>query len=142
MLPGFGKEQVSIGSAPDNDVVLQAPGVAPRHARIVKQGGQLLFLDGGTGPSFASGAPVAPNQPVPFDFRTPFTVGNAPVPLAPPAIVMMIMSRGRLTAPPGQLVIGREADSANLVVATPAVSASHATVMMDRMMVQDAGSTS
>ena len=45
MIPGFGKEQISLGSAPDNDVVLQGPGVAPRHARIVKQGAQLLFID-------------------------------------------------------------------------------------------------
>jgi ABC-type multidrug transport system ATPase subunit/pSer/pThr/pTyr-binding forkhead associated (FHA) protein len=142
MIPGLGKEQVSIGSAPDNDVVLQGPGVAPRHARIVKQGGALVFLDGGVGPSTANGAPAAPNQPVPFDFRTQFAVGSVPVPLSHPAIVMMIMSRGQAPAPPGHLVIGREAASASLVIGNPAVSAHHATVMMDRMMVQDAGSTS
>ncbi len=142
MIPGFGKEQVSIGSAPDNDVVLQGPGVAPRHARIVKQNGSLVFFDGGAGPSLANGAPVAPNQPVPYDFRTQFTVGQVPVPLSHPAIVMMIMSRGQQTPPPGHLVIGREAASASLVIASPAVSATHATVMMDRVMVQDSGSTS
>src|SRR5262249_21315668 len=42
----------------------------------------------------------------------------------------------------GQLVIGREAATASLVLGSPAVSATHATVMMDRMMVQDMGSTS
>src|SRR4051794_38439540 len=142
MIPGFGKEQVSIGSAPDNDVVLQGPSVAPRHARIVKQGSQLVFLDGGMGPSTANGAPVAPNQPVPYDFRTQFAVGGMPVPLSHPAIVMMIMSRGQQNPPPGHLVIGREAASASLVIGMPAVSATHATVMMDRMMVVDSGSTS
>ena len=60
MIPGFGKDQISLGSAPDNDVVLQGPGVAPRHARIVKQNGALVFLDGGASQSFANGAPVAP----------------------------------------------------------------------------------
>ena len=93
MIPGFGKEQISIGSAPDNEVVLQGPGVAQRHARIVKQGGSLVFLDGGAGPSLANGAPVAPNQPVPFDFRTQFVVGQGvPVPLSHPAIVHFLFS--------------------------------------------------
>ncbi|HEY8074958.1 MAG TPA: FHA domain-containing protein, partial [Labilithrix sp.] len=143
MIPGFGKEQVSIGSAPDNDVVLQGPGVAPHHARIVKQGAGLVFLDAGAGPSFANGAPVAPNTPVPYDFRTQFAVGQGvQVPLSHPAVVLMFLSRGNQTAPPGHLVIGREAASASLVIGNPAVSATHATVMMDRMMVQDAGSTS
>lgn len=143
MIPGFGKEQISIGSAPDNEVVLQGPGIAPRHARIAKQNGQLVFLDAGAGPSLANGAPLAPNQPVPFDFRTQFLVGQGvPVPLSHPAIVLMTMARGSVTPPPGHLVIGREAGSASLVIANSAVSANHATVMMDRMMVQDAGSTS
>ena len=143
MIPGFGKEQISIGSAPDNDVVLQGPGVGPRHARIVKQGGALVYLDGGAGPSLANGAPVAPNQPVPFDFRTQFVIGQGvPIPLSHPAIVLMVMARGSINAPPGHLVIGREAASASLVIGNSAVSANHATVMMDRMMVQDSGSTS
>jgi ABC-type multidrug transport system ATPase subunit/pSer/pThr/pTyr-binding forkhead associated (FHA) protein len=143
MIPGFGKEQISIGSAPDNDVVLQGPGVGATHARIVKQGPALVFLDGGAGPSLANGVPIAPNQPVPFDFRTQFVVGQGiPVPLSHPAIVLMVMARGSVTGPPGHLVIGREGASASLVIANSAVSASHATVMMDRMMVQDSGSTS
>jgi len=143
MIPGFGKEQISIGSAPDNEVVLQGPGVAPRHARIAKQGAQLVFLDAGAGPSTANGAPIAPNQPVPFDFRTQFAVGRGvAVPLSHPAIVLMTMARGSINAPPGHLVVGREPSSASVVIGNSAVSANHATVMMDRMMVQDAGSTS
>ncbi len=142
MIPGFGKEQISLGSAPDNDVVLQGPGVAPRHARIVKQGGALQFIDNGAAPSFANGAPVQPNAPVPFDFRTQYSLGQVPVPLSHPSIVMMIMSRGNATAPPGQIIIGREAPNASIVLGSSAVSATHATVMMDRMMVQDSGSTS
>ena len=51
MIPGFGKELVSLGSAPDCDVVLQGPGVAPHHARIVKQQGALYFVDAGAAPS-------------------------------------------------------------------------------------------
>ncbi|MDF2696137.1 MAG: ABC-type multidrug transport system, ATPase component, partial [Labilithrix sp.] len=142
MIPGFGKEQLSLGSAPDNDVVLQGPGVAPRHARLVKQGSNVVFIDNGAAPSFANGAPVAPNQPVPFDFRTQFSLGQVQVPLSHPAIVMMIMSRGQANGPPGHILVGREASTSSLVIASGAVSSTHATVMMDRMMVQDSGSTS
>jgi ABC transport system ATP-binding/permease protein len=142
MIPGFGKEQISLGSAPNNDVVLQGPGVAPNHARIVKGQGGLQFIDNGAAPSFANGAPVAPNQPVPFDFRTQFSLGQVAVPLSHPAIVSMILSRGQAAAPPGQILIGREAQTSSLVIGSSAVSATHAVVMMDRMMVQDSGSTS
>jgi hypothetical protein len=94
MIPGFGKEQISIGSAPDNEVVLAGPGVAPRHARIAKQNGQLVYLDAGAGVSTANGAQVAPNQPIPFDFRTQFVIGQGvPVPLSHPAIVLMTIAR-------------------------------------------------
>jgi ABC transport system ATP-binding/permease protein len=148
----LGKEQVTIGSAPGNDVVLQGPGVSPLHARIVKQGGQLFYVDAGAGPSTANGQPVAPGQPIPFDFRTQFTAGQVPVPLAHPAIAMMLMSAGQVQAPRGQLIIGREASRASLVIAHAAVSAQHATVTvftpqagapgLDRMTVTDHGSTS
>ncbi len=142
-MTAIGREQITIGSAPNCDVVMQAPGVAPQHARIVKQQGQLVFIDAGASPSFANGAPVAPNQPVPFDFRTIFAVGQANVPLSHPAIVSMLMSTGQLAnVPRGHVVIGRDPARASLVVAHGAVSSQHATVMLDRMMVVDHGSTS
>jgi ABC-type multidrug transport system ATPase subunit/pSer/pThr/pTyr-binding forkhead associated (FHA) protein len=142
MIPGLGKEQISIGSGPDNDIVLSAPGVAPRHARIVKQGGQLFFVDEGVGPSFANGQPVAPRQQVPFDFRTQFALGQTLLPIAHPAIALMLMAPGQFAAPRGHIVIGRDPARASLVIAYGAVSGQHATVMLDRMMVVDNGSTS
>jgi ABC-type multidrug transport system ATPase subunit/pSer/pThr/pTyr-binding forkhead associated (FHA) protein len=144
MTPAFGKDQVSIGSALDNEVVLGGPGVAAHHARIIRKGGQLFFVDLGAGhaPSSANGTPIAPQQPVPFDFRTVFAVGGVTVPLAHPAICMMLMSRGELEAPPGHVVVGRDAARASLVIAHAAVSGQHATVMLDRMLVVDHGSTS
>jgi ABC-type multidrug transport system ATPase subunit/pSer/pThr/pTyr-binding forkhead associated (FHA) protein len=140
--PSLGKEQISLGSAPDNDVVVAAPGVAPHHARIVRQGGQLFFVDLGVAPSSANGSPLAPQQPVPFDFRTVFAVAGAAVPLAHAAICTMLMSPGKLQAPPGHVIVGRDAARASLVLAHGAVSGQHATVMLDRMMVVDHGSTS
>jgi ABC-type multidrug transport system ATPase subunit/pSer/pThr/pTyr-binding forkhead associated (FHA) protein len=141
--PAFGKDQASIGSAPDNDIVLAAPGVAPHHARIVRQAGQIYFVDLGVGPSTANGAPVPPQQLVPFDFRTVFALGGVPLPLAHVALCTMIMSAGQLQgAPRGHVVVGRDAARATLVLGNGAVSGQHATVMLDRMMVVDHGSTS
>jgi ABC-type multidrug transport system ATPase subunit/pSer/pThr/pTyr-binding forkhead associated (FHA) protein len=142
MTLGLGKEQTSLGSAPDNDVVLAAPGIAPHHARVVRQGGQLFFVDLGVGPSTANGAPIQPQQLVPFDFRTVFALAGLPVPLSHPALGSMLMSFGQLQAPPGHVVVGRDAARASLVIAHGAVSGQHATVMLDRMMVVDHGSTS
>lgn len=144
MTPAFGKDQISIGSAPDNDIVLAGPGVGAHHARIIGRGGQLFFIDLGAGSaqSTANGAPVAPQQPVPFDFRTVFAVGGVTVPLAHPAISPMIMSRGEVDAPPGQVIVGRDAARASVVIAHAAVSGQHATVMLDRGLVVDHGSTS
>jgi ABC-type multidrug transport system ATPase subunit/pSer/pThr/pTyr-binding forkhead associated (FHA) protein len=142
MTPAFGKDQVAIGSAADNDVVIATAGVAPHHARIVRQGGQLFFVDLGAGASTANNAPVAPQQLVPFDFRTVFTVGGVPVPLAHAAICSMLMSPGQLQPPRGHVVVGRDAARASLVIGHGAVSGQHATVMLDRLMAVDHGSTS
>jgi len=141
--PLLAKEQITLGSAPSNDVVLTGPGVAPEHARISRNAaGSLLFVALGAAPTTANGALLTPREPVPFDFRTVFALGQTPVPLAHPAIVALLMSHGTLAAPRGQLVVGREASRASLVLAHPAVSAHHATVMLDRLMVVDHASTS
>ncbi|WP_394837639.1 FHA domain-containing protein [Pendulispora rubella] len=142
MIPGLGKETVTIGSAPDNDIVLAGPGVVPHHARVVRQNGQIFFVDLGQGPSFANGAPLPPQQPVPYDFRVQFAVGQVPVPLAHPAIALMLLSQGSAQVQRGHVVVGRDPARASLVVAHASVSALHATVMLDRMMVVDQGSTS
>jgi ABC-type multidrug transport system ATPase subunit/pSer/pThr/pTyr-binding forkhead associated (FHA) protein len=143
MLPGFGKQTIVVGSAPHCDIVLQGPGVAPEHARIVHQGnGVLVYLDGGVGPSFCNGQPVPPGGQAPFDFRTTFACGGVQLPLNHPAIILMLMARGQAAAPPGQLIVGRDPVRSSLVIQHPSVSSQHATVMLDRMMVADNNSTS
>ncbi|MFO0593167.1 MAG: FHA domain-containing protein [Polyangiaceae bacterium] len=142
MIPGFGKQTISIGSAPTSDVPLHGDGILPEHARIVHQGGgKLVFMAAGHGAA-AGGRPIAPGEQIPFDFRTQFTIGAAMVPLNHPAITLMLMAQGSVQAPAGQLVIGRDPARASLVVAHPSVSSQHATVMLDRMSVMDHGSTS
>jgi ABC-type multidrug transport system ATPase subunit/pSer/pThr/pTyr-binding forkhead associated (FHA) protein len=85
---------------------------------------------------------VAAQQPVPFDFRTVFAVAGTQVPLAHGAITAMLLSPGQLSAPQGQIILGRDAARASIVVGHGAVSGQHATVMLDRMVVVDHGSTS
>jgi len=38
---------------------------------------------------------------VPFDLQTPFSVGQAQIPLSHPAIGLMLMARGQFQAPRG-----------------------------------------
>ncbi len=142
MIPGFGKQTISIGSAPACDVVLSGDGILPEHARIVHQGGgKLVFMVAGPGAA-AAGRPISPGEQVPFDFRTQFSIGPVMVPLNHPAITLMLMAQGTVQVPPGHLQIGRDPARASLVIAHPSVSSQHATVMLDRMMVTDHGSTS
>ncbi|MBX3127740.1 MAG: FHA domain-containing protein [Polyangiaceae bacterium] len=143
MIPGLGKQTISIGSGEGCDVRLGGPGVGHEHARIIHQGGgQLVFVDGGQGPTLANGHPVPPGSSLPFDFRTQFVIGQTPVPLAHPAIVMMLMQRGHLPPAPGQVVFGREPERAHVVITHPNVSGQHATFMLNPVGIQDAGSTS
>jgi ABC transport system ATP-binding/permease protein len=152
MIPGFGKPNISIGSNPQCDVVLSAPGVGPEHARIVHQGGgKLVFIPSlpnafvqmqGPQGGATQTRPLQPGEQIPFDFRTAFTIANVTVPLSHPSILMMIMTVGQVNAARGQLVVGRDPTRSSLVIQHPSVSSQHATVMLDRMMVVDHGSTS
>ena len=69
---------------------------APQHARIVKQGGQLVFFDAGVG-AFARERRARRTEPA-GPVRLPHAVRRSgqgvPVPLSHPAIVLMIMARG------------------------------------------------
>lgn len=142
MIPGFGKQTIVLGSAPTCDVVLAGPGIQPEHARITHLGGgKLMFIPAGPGAT-ASGRALNPGEQVPFDFRTPFQLGSVEVPLNHPAITLQILAKGTQSAPPGQLIIGRDPARASLVMQHPSVSSQHATVILDKMMVIDHASTS
>jgi ABC transport system ATP-binding/permease protein len=143
MVPGFGKQTITIGSAPQCDLQLGGPGVAPEHARIVHQGGgQLVFMDGGVGQTFVNGQPIAPGSSLPFDFRAQIMIGQTPLPLAHPALAAMLMQRGHMPPQPNQVTFGREPDKAQIVIQHPSVSAHHATFTLNPLSVMDHGSTS
>ncbi len=142
MIPGFGKQTILVGTAPTCDIVLGGEGIAPEHARIVHQGGGKLVLVPNAPGITANGQPVQPGTEAAFDLRTQFFAGQSPIPLNHPAITLMLMAQGGFSAPPGQIVIGRDPSRASLVVGHPSVSSQHATVLLDRMMIIDHNSTS
>jgi ABC-type multidrug transport system ATPase subunit/pSer/pThr/pTyr-binding forkhead associated (FHA) protein len=143
MVPGFGKQTIVVGSAPHADIRLGGPGVAPEHARIVHQGGgTLLLVDLGTGPTFANGGPVAPGSTVPFDLRTQFAVGQAPIPNAHPSVALMLLEVGKAPPLAGRVTIGREPAQCHLVLQHPNVSGRHATFDIEPFRVTDEHSTS
>ena len=144
MIPGFGKQNLTVGSLPTCDIVLSGDGIAQEHARIVHLGGGKLLFVCGAGVAHAGGQPLQPGQQAPFDLRTQFTVGpgQVPIPLHHPAITLALMATGMLAAPPGQLILGRDPTKASIVIQHPSVSSQHATVIVDRMMVIDHSSTS
>ncbi|MBM4375236.1 MAG: FHA domain-containing protein [Deltaproteobacteria bacterium] len=143
MIPSFGKQTLSIGSHPQCDVVLQGHGVASEHARITNQGGGKLVLTHlGAGATVVDGRQMGAGEATAFDFRQQFRIGDAALPLDHPAITSMLVSVGTASAPPGQLIIGRDPARSSLVIGHPSVSSLHCTVALDRQMVTDHGSTS
>jgi ABC-type multidrug transport system ATPase subunit/pSer/pThr/pTyr-binding forkhead associated (FHA) protein len=144
VIPGFGKQNLIVGSLPSCDVVLTGDGIQPEHARIVHLGGGKLLFVCGSGAAQAGGRPLAPGEQAPFDLRTQFTVGRGqvPVPLHHPAITLALMATGTLPAPPGQIILGRDPSKASIVIQHPSVSSQHATVIVDRLLVIDHSSTS
>src|SRR5688572_7193718 len=140
MLSGLGKQTITIGSAADCDIRLSDPGTAAIHARIVNHGGQLVFVDEGTGPTFANWQPIAPGSMHPFDFRTPFMVGQSQVPNNHPAIVLMLMQHGKLPRAAERIVLGADAVQAHLVIRHASVSGQHVTVDVAAFSVTDHGS--
>jgi ABC-type multidrug transport system ATPase subunit/pSer/pThr/pTyr-binding forkhead associated (FHA) protein len=143
MIPGLSKSTLLVGSAPHCDIRLGGPGVAPEHARLVHQGGgNVVFTDAGAGPSAANGQPLPPGGSAPFDFRAQFTVGQSPVPLAHPALALMLMEPGKAPVTPGQVVLGRDPARANFVVNHPNVSSLHCTFSLNPLSVTDNQSTS
>ena len=143
MIPGFGKRVILVGSDEQCDIELTGAGVAPAHARVVNtRDEELWFIDRGLAASFAGGRRIPPRGSVRFDFLTEFACGNSRVPMDHPALSLMIMTRGALRrVSPERIVIGRDPGSSNLVIRHPSLSAMHATVFLDRMVVVDEGST-
>ncbi len=141
MIPGIGKPQLTVGSAPTSDLVVQGPGVAPHHLTISNQGGQLVATDHVGGASHG-GAPLQPNVPVALQLQQPLYVGQIPVPLNHPSVGLLMITQGGAPPQPGRLAIGREPTRVNVSIAHPAVSGLHATVDYGNRTITDHDSKS
>jgi ABC-type multidrug transport system ATPase subunit/pSer/pThr/pTyr-binding forkhead associated (FHA) protein len=143
MIAGLGKQSVLIGSASHCEIRLGGASVSPEHARLVHDGsGRISFVDLRVGPSSVDGVPVPPGSEAPFDFRRQFVVGSAAVPNSHPAIVALLLQRGKLGPSGDQVIIGRDPERVHLVVKHPNVSGVHAGFLPTALRVIDLGSTS
>lgn len=143
MIAIFGKQSISIGSAPHCEIRLGGASVAQEHARINHDGaGKLTFSNLGAGACTVDGSPVAAGETVPFDFRRQFVVGSVAVPNAHPAIAALLMQRGQLAPSGDTLIIGRDPGRVHLVVKHPNVSGAHANFNPGAPAVTDLNSTS
>ena len=145
VIPGFGKQNLTVGSLPTCDIVLAGRG-GPARARADRpprrrQARSSCAAPASPTPTAARSAPASRR---PSTCAPQFTVGagQVPVPLHHPAITLALMATGMLAAPPGQIIIGRDPSRASIVIQHPSVSSQHATVIVDRMMVIDHSSTS
>lgn len=129
MIPGIGKPQLTVGSSPTCDIVLQGPGVGPNHMTLSMQGAQLVATDLGTGGgSSHAGQPMQPGMPMPVQHQQPLYAGQTQVPLNHPAVGLLLLGQGTAPPQPGRLSIGREPTRVNLTITHPAVSGLHATI--------------
>lgn len=144
LLEKLGRQTIRIGSSSACDICLEGPGVAPIHAEVIHQGaGRLSFIPGASGKSFRAGRELDPGQIAPFDFRTPFHVGEVPLPAAHFELCLMVMTRGHLPVRDDELKIGRDPERSHLVLNSPGVSGAHATLALGtKTSVTDHHSTS
>jgi ABC-type multidrug transport system ATPase subunit/pSer/pThr/pTyr-binding forkhead associated (FHA) protein len=139
----FGKQSITIGSGPGSDIRLGGPGVHALHARIERASGGALSFVSVEGVSRVEGRTLGPGQNHAFDFRTPFTLGEAtPLPLTHPAIAGLLLARGQLAPHAGPLCFGRDPAQNDVVVQHPNVSGQHATLTRSPLAITDSGSTS
>ncbi len=143
MIPGFGKQTITIGSAPGSDIRIGGPGVKPSHAQIEKRAGGALVFVNGDGATRADASALGPGEERPFDFRAAFVLGDAtPLPPSHPAIALMLLSKGQLPPHTGDIRIGRDPAQNDLVVQHPNVSGQHALLARSPLTITDKGSTS
>jgi len=143
MISGIGKPQLTVGSSPTADIVLQGAGVGPNHLSISMQGGQLVATDLGTqGGSSHAGVPMQPGVPMPLQPQQPLYAGQTQVPLNHPAIGLLMLGQGSAPPQPGRVSIGREPTRVNVTITHPAVSGLHATIDFGSRTITDHDSKS
>jgi len=139
---------ILLGRAPGNDVVVKAPSVSARHARVVVDEEGLWLEDLGSRNGTFVGVPPRRVERERIDVADTITLGNARL----PATALEDLLTRTTAAPPGEgtidlddaalLTFGRGA-SADVSLDRPLASALHASVSVERgrVFVRDLGST-
>jgi ABC-type multidrug transport system ATPase subunit/pSer/pThr/pTyr-binding forkhead associated (FHA) protein len=139
---------ILLGRAPGNDVVVKAPSVSARHARVVVDEEGLWLEDLGSRNGTFVGVPPRRVERERIDVGDTITLGNARL----PATALEDLLTRTTAAPPGEgtielddaalLTFGRGA-SADVSLGRPLASALHASVSVERgrVFVRDLGST-
>lgn len=150
------RESLNIGTAPDNDLRIDSPGISRHHAQIVWRDGEYWIEDHSTNGTLLNGRRVVRAR---LDHRDVITVGHD-VDLTvvvseedeKPTAIHSIRSAWlepigpevgpRMLIPPGEITIGRSAPS-TVLVNSPVVSHMHARIERepDRLVVFDLNSS-
>jgi ABC-type multidrug transport system ATPase subunit len=131
-----------VGAAPGSDVVLQGPGVAPRHVQLTWRDG-LVLQDLGQGPTSVDGRALAPGESVQLPgFHAVVMLGGTRFVLNGPEIAQLFVERSPLPPDPGAIVVGRDPARAHVLLAHPTVSGAHLRIDVAACTVTDLGSRS
>ena len=137
------KTHLIIGAAPGCDLLVQGPGVAPRHAQLMWRDG-LWLQDLAQGRTEVDGRQLAPNESVQLaGFHARVMLGGAKVPLESPEVSKLFLDRSALPFErPGVVTVGRDPGRAQVVVSHTTVSGTHLRVDLTARTVADLGSRS
>lgn len=144
LLTRLSRQTIRIGSSDACEVHLDDPKIAPVAAEVIHQGGgSLVFLPTETGDCSVDGRSLPAGTGVPFDFRTPFSVGGVPVPLSHPDLCLMVMSLGHSKLQGCEFIVGRDPERCHLVLSSKGVSGRHASLYFEEQtFIEDHRSTS
>jgi ABC-type multidrug transport system ATPase subunit/pSer/pThr/pTyr-binding forkhead associated (FHA) protein len=138
---------VLVGRAPGNDIVLRAPGVSARHARIVVEPGRLVLEDLGSRNGTFVGSPPRRIERAEIGLDDPLTFGDT---LLPATALRDVLARtrrrddgaGTIRLDDDALVTFGRGARASVAIDRPLVSALHASLAVERgrVIVRDLGS--
>ncbi len=138
---------VLVGRAPGNDIVLRAPGVSARHARIVVEPGRLVLEDLGSRNGTFVGSPPRRIERAEIGLDDPLTFGDT---LLPATALRDVLARtrrrddgaGTIRLDDDALVTFGRGARASVAIDRPLVSALHASLAVERgrVIVRDVGS--
>jgi ABC-type multidrug transport system ATPase subunit/pSer/pThr/pTyr-binding forkhead associated (FHA) protein len=142
-----GHRIVLVGRAPGNDLVLRAPGVSARHARIIVAPGGLVLEDLGSRNGTFVGSPPRRVDRAEISLDDPLTFGDA---LLPATALRDLLARtrprhdgrGEIRLDDEALVTFGRGARASVPIDRPLVSALHASLAVERgrVVVRDLGS--